>query len=823
MQRSPETPNARGAETDEAPIDGTTRDRVEGQALDRRRFLQYIGFGALSLACSPNDRLAPLMSDNSKRLPWIDAEGSPLWRSPAYPVPLPGESFAVADAQRLASYQVHDDLVLPDGFRYDIVAQWGDRFGPAAQPEHQIDFGYNNDYTGLVPIAGREDEFWLHVNHEYLSPRPWLQGLEEVRGIRLPDFRLTCDPNEPGRFKDGQFFIDDWMVEDGNMIDLFPGASRQPIPDTVRQKIQRTCQAGLQELGVSVLRVRRRANGVFEVMRDAADHKRIHGLGPVNVAPQVSAGNRFTGPAAYLLDGRPERTFANCSGGTTPWGTVLTCEENYHYECSEEITPDGKLLPIHKMMFGGSNKIINGVLEEALPTPMNLNGLGFGLEKPLDGRKFGWVCEVDPTNGQMHKHTSLGRFRHENVALRAEQGRPLVAYMGDDRRGGHLWKFVSDQTVANPASQESGRLLEQGTLYAARFEDDFSGRWIPLLPETPLRRPEPEQCFSSHVMVPSRFLGGHLGVGDTQRHRPALEVDAWQEIIERFTGKPYGESSLGDLVKAEQGASEAEAHQQKLGVILMDAFVMANACGATPSARPEDIEIHPLDGSVYVAFTDATDGSEGSPDQRIFPDSSLETSRQYGAIFRLVEEGGDPASERFNWGKFVSSGEVAEQGGGFACADNMVFDPQGNLWMVTDISTTAQNFPNDRQSQTGTAPGGKMFPGVFGNNALFMIPTRGPEAGVPKVFAIAPMESEMCGPTFTEDGRTLILSIQHPGEQHGMGRRDMAEEVVTHIVHDRRDQPFEQVRRQPVGSNFPHGDTDRAPRPCVVCITRQDG
>lgn len=820
MNRLPQTPDVLGAEVDETPIDATTQ--CQERPLDRRRFLQFIGFGAASLACSSSHRLSPFLSDESKRLPWINTDGSPVWRSPAYPVPLPGESFAAADAQRLASYQVQDDLVLPEGFQYDIVAQWGDRLGPESQPGHQVDFGYNNDYTGLVPIAGSDDEFWLHVNHEYLSARPWLQGLQEVRGTRLPEFRLVVDAEEPWRFKYGQLHIDDWVVEDGNMIDLFPGASRQPIPESVRRKISRTCEAGLHELGVTILRVRRRTDGVFEVVRGAVDHKRIHGLGPVNVAPQVSAGNRFTGPAAYLLDGRPEGTFANCSGGTTSWGTFLTCEENYHYESSEEITPDGQLLPNHKMMFGGTNKLINGVLEDALPTPMNLNGLGFGLEEPLDGRKFGWVCEVDPATGRMHKHTSLGRFRHENVALRTEKGRPLVAYMGDDRRGGHLWKFVSDQTVADPSLQETGLLLEQGTLYAARFEDDFSGRWIPLVPETPLRRPEPEQCFSSHIMVPSRFLGGYVGVGDTDRDRPALEVDAWQEIIERFTGKPYDESSLGDLVKAEAGVSKEEARQQKTGVLLMDAFVMANASGATPSARPEDIEIHPLDGSVYIAFTDATDGSEGSPDQRIFPDSSLKTSRQYGAIFRLVEEGGDPAAERFNWGKFVSSGEVAEQGGGFACADNMVFDPQGNLWMVTDISTTAQNFPNDRQRRTGTAPGGKMFPGVFGNNALFMIPTRGPEAGMPKVFAIAPMESEICGPTFTEDGRTLILSIQHPGEQHGMGRRDVADEVVTHIVHDRHDQPFEQVRRQPVGSNFPHGEADRAPRPCVVCITRQE-
>lgn len=787
-----------------------------GHALDRRRFLQYVGFGAVSLACSQRSGWDPRVDDP---LAWVDAEGSPAWISPAYPVPLPGDEFPLSDAQRLASYEVVDDLVLPEGFRYDIVAQWGDRFGPAAHPEQQIDFGYNNDFTGLVPIEGQDDEFWLMVNHEYLSPRPWLQGLQEVRGISLPEFRLAADPEEPWRFKYGQFSIDDWVVEEGNMIDLF--TSRQPIPDEVRDKIRRTCEAGLKELGVSILRVRRRADGVFEVIGDDGGHKRIHGLGAVNVAADIRQANRFTGPAAYLMGGPPRGTFANCSGGTTPWGTFLTCEENYHYEANEEITPEGQPMPNPKRRFGGSNKVINGVLEDALPTPMHLNGLGYGLEEPLDGRHFGWVCEVDPATGKIDKHTHLGRFRHENVCLRTVRGQRLAAYMGDDQRGGHLWKFVSDGVIEDPASPANSGLLEQGTLYVARFDEDFSGRWIAIEPETPLRRPEPEQCFSSHVMVPSRFLGGHVGVGDTERDRPALEVDDWQEIIERFTGKPYAESTLGDLVKAPEATTPEETRQRQIGILSMDAFAMANACGGTPTARPEDIEIHPTDGSVYIAFTDATDGSAGSPDRRIFPDSALKNSRQYGAIFRLQEDGDDPAAETFHWGKFVSSGEVAEQGGGFACADNMVFDPRGNLWMVTDISTTAQNFPNERQRQTGTAPGGKNFPGVFGNNALFMIPTSGPDMGIPRVFAIAPMESEFCGPTFSEDGKSLILSIQHPGEQSGMRRREQGEEVVTHIVHDRENQAFEQERRQPIGSNFPHGERDRAPRPCVVCITRQ--
>lgn len=796
----------------------TTPPATAGETLDRRRFLQFVGFGAVSLACSKSG--LPLVAVDGEPLPWFHGDGTAAWVSPAYPVPLPGEATTIPAAQRLATYEVVDDLVLPEGFRYDVVAQWGDRLGPPSSADRQIDFGYNNDYTGLVPID--EDTYWLFVNHEYISARPWLEALQEVRGWKPPELRLV---DEPG-FKYGRFSIDEFVLDDGNVIDLFPGAGSQAVPDHIRAKIVRICEAGLQELGVSVLRVRRRPDGVFEVVREAEDHKRIHGLGAVNVDPAVVADNRFTGPAAALLDTAPRGTFANCSGGTTPWGTFLTCEENFHYESSEQVTPDGRLQSTQKMLFGGENKLINGKLEAEREQPLSLNGLGFGLEEPLDGRHYGWVCEVDPATGLLQKHTALGRFRHENVTVRALAGQRLAAYMGDDRRGGHVWKFVSDLPVDDPAAAETGRLLQQGTLHVARFEDDFSGRWIPLRPETPLRLPEPDACYSSHIVVPDRSLenglseGGHIGVGHGKR--ADLTVAAWQRLIEEFTGKPYGESNLGDLVTAPRTHDAEAAARYTAGVLSMDAFAMANACGGTPTARPEDIEIHPVDGSVYIAFTDATDGSDGAPDGRIFPDSSRQNSRQYGAIFRLVEDDDDPAATTFRWGKFVSSGEVAEQGGGFACADNLVFDPKGNLWMVTDISTTSQNFPNGRDEQTDTLPGGKLFPGVFGNNALFMIPTEGPDAGVPKVFAIAPMESEICGPTFTEDGRTLVLSIQHPGEQHGARAAVGGDEVVTHIVHDPHDQPFEQRRTQPIGSNFPHGERGRSPRPCVVCITRRE-
>ncbi len=793
--------------------------------INRRSFLKYVGAGAtLFTGLTPLPSWLPQADAAVHPLdPWTHSDGTPLWQPPPYPVPLPGDPQpAATDAQRLARYEVVDDLVLPSGFRYEVLAQWGDRFGPPDQPDRQIVFGYNCDYTGLLPIPGSDHEFWLLVNHEYVSLRPWLAAQAEA-GVKLPELRLRPAPDQPA-LTYGIFSVDGFAFP-GNRIDL----AHAELPAAVRATLRQLSDDGLAAQGVSILRVRRRPDGTLTVVHEATDHRRISAQGHANIAlgPDGKPPFRFTGPTARWLAEAPRGTFCNCSGATTPWQTFLSCEENFHYQTAEDVTPAGTWVPERQMWFEGEPSLIDGVAQFRIPEPAMLNGMGYAASTPLDGRHYGWVVEVDPETGALQKHTALGRFRHENVALRCTPGRPLAAYMGDDRRGGHIWKFVSAEPVVDPADRKCSALLTQGTLYVARFHPDFTGEWIPLTPETPLRRPEPEHCPTEHLLVPARPVGGAVAIGNIERDHPALTVAAWQAIVEAFAGKPFAQCTLGDLVRPELANGRAAAREEQLGVILLDAFLMANAVGGTPTARPEDLEVHPRDASVYIAFTDATDSSEGSPDLRIFPDSKRDNSRQYGAVFRLVETGGDPAAVRFTWGKFISSGEVAEHGGGFANADNLVFDPQGNLWMVTDISTTALNFPTSRSRTDGTYPGGKQFPGVFGNNAMFMIPTSGPQAGVPHLFALGPMECEICGPTFapgpTPDSYQLIASIQHPGEESGVRRAAHPTRVQQHLIHDRNNQPFTQERSVPQGSNFPASQLDRAPRPAVVCITRTRG
>ena len=705
--------------------------------MDRRGFLRYIGAGAAAWA-GAGGGLGPLARSARAAAPpstpagqaWVRPDGTPTWSPVRYPVPLPGDPTDVPDAQRLASHIVRDDLVLPDGFRWDLIAQWGD---PIQTPDGPARVGFNHDYTGLVPIADRPGHYWLIVNHEYISARPWLAGYAAAHGQAL---QLTDPP-------------------------------------------ARICTAAMSDLGVSILHVQRHADGRFTLVTDAADHKRISGIT------------------------RPVGTFANCSGETTPWGTFHSCEENFQDQVPDALTPEGEIAPFASQPFRQL-----GVGMDGIDVPFEFEGLGAACDPPLDGRDFGWVVHVAPSSGAVRKLRGLGRFRHENVALRCEAGKRLTAYMGDDRRGGHVWKFVSDAVVTDPRDPGNVELLERGTLYAAKFDGDYTGRWIALRPDTPVVTPEPAHCSTGHLWLPQRPVGGAVAVGTPGASAREITVKHWLWAIQQFTGKPLEQTTLGDLVRGDGQA-----------VILADAYLMANAAGATPTARPEDVEVHPLDRSVYIAFTDSTGSGDGSPDVRIFPDSRGDNSRQYGAIYRLVEHDDDPAAEAFTWGKFVAAGECAEGGGGFACADNLAFDPQGNLWMVTDISTLAHNFPVNREGST--SPGDKGFPGVFGNNALFMIPTTGEHAGVPFCFAIGPMECELTGPTFTPDGKTLILSVQHPGERYGPRAGNAhADEERQYRIAARDGSIFTQTRTVPRGSNFPSGQPGEAPRPCVVCIVR---
>ena len=167
-------------------------------------------------------------------------------------------------------------------------------------------------------------------------------------------------------------------------------------------------------------------------------------------------------------------------------------------------------------------------------------------------------------------------------------------------------------------------------------------------------------------------------------------------------------------------------NQTEIQIWLREAAKMV---GATPLDRPEDIEFDPLTGNVLITLT-----------------NNKSAKNFYGSILKISEASNDPGSLTFSHETFISGGKET----GFACPDNMVFDPKGNLWFTTDVS--------------GDAIGKGPYEG-FGNNALYVFLRSGPSKGKIIRVAIAPSDAEFTGPCFSPDYQTLFLSVQHPGEE----------------------------------------------------------
>lgn len=698
----------------------------------------------------------------------------------------------------LQSYQYFDDVIVPPEYERYVIVSWGDRVFP--NPEEY--FGYNSDYVSFIPINGNPNDGYLWNNHEYVSyPLSSLLGGDDLAGFPTTDqLVLGLDLSQP------------------NVLTLGEFAYNQ---------------------GGSIVRITKGGNGRYATVADDAN-RRVHLLSGLAINAERSDGyqgvtswgsrsyqtgdNNFlvgTGPAATEVfplssDGLGNRiigTAFNCSGGTTPWGTILTAEENFQGSVTEGVLPNG--------------------------TQTGYDDEGIGFAFGLVGEKYGWMVEISPADPsfQNRKHTALGRFRHENIAFRVEAGRPLVAYMGDDRRGGHTWKFVSSGIVSNPSDSNNSQLFESGTLYAARLNPDGSGQWIPLVPSTPTNPLSPSEIAQAELNAFDEAqrdgrirLPQRAGIPGAEQDGGSFIVDLTNEsVLSNYQGR-----TLGDFYTSQ-------------GAILSDAFLAANLVGATPTSRPEDVEVHPGDGSVFIAYTDNAPGGDGYPDSRIFVVSKysadVDAVQQFGGLYRIIETDSDATSLTFSWSVFEQSGEDgAINGAGFANVDNLEIDTLGNIWGVTDMSTSNHNgfrtgAAGELRDIDHTATGNvSSLTGVFGNNWLFYIPVVGPNAGLVVPFAYGPPRCEMTGPYFIRNSsgedETLLLAVQHPGESAPIGDGVQLGRDIEMLNLDGT--LFTQQRSVPRGSNWPSniGYTGNPggsfngllpPRPTIIGITRRNG
>ncbi|WP_342077075.1 PhoX family phosphatase [Yoonia sp. SS1-5] len=313
---------------------------------------------------------------------------------------------------------------VPEGYTWHTVAKWGEPLFSDAEPFSQDTavgvassdrvFGENTDGMEAFVVDGRQV---IAVNHEYVNTR-----------INLP---------------------------------LTEGETTSADDVLTLQNMQ----------GVTVMEVAEGDDG-WAIVVDSDLNRRITHNTPMTIAGPA-AGHPLLQTEADPVGTTALGTMNNCGAGKTPWGTYLTCEENFNG------------------YFGSTDEAFE------LPEDYARYGIGaegrYGYEKfdprydvsknPNEPRRFGYIVEIDPSDPTSTpiKHTALGRFKHENAAaVIAPDGR-VVVYMGDDERGEFMYKYVSNG-VYTPGGPTSA-LLDDGQLYVAKFNTDLTGQWVALTPE----------------------------------------------------------------------------------------------------------------------------------------------------------------------------------------------------------------------------------------------------------------------------------------------------------------------------------------------------
>ena len=604
---------------------------VVRQAMSRRSMLRTsavtvlaVGAGAALAACGSDE-----------------ASGANPGTSgtPAEPATPPGMNFAAVPPNS------EDVVVIPEGYQQKVVISWGDPVVPGAPvfnvsaqtgAAQRQQFGFNNDFAGLLPIDGQQNRFLLVTNHEYAAPQ-----------FMFPKYNADAPTRE-------QFDVE------------------------------------IAALGLSVVEVERTPQGLRPVM--GRYNRRITADTPMTLTGP-GAGTEFVKTPADPTGRTVAGTFANCAGGVTPWGTVLSGEENFNsYFGAAEGAPapnpaDAKRLKRY------------GVKLEPSELKWEDFDPRFDVAKtPNEANRFGYVVEVnpwDPTSAPV-KHSAMGRLKHEGANIYVTDDGTVVAYTGDDERFDYMYKFVSSKKVQPGITPEAMAhnmtLLDEGTLYVAKLSSDI---------------PAGELDGSGKLPASGSFAG----------------TGTWIPLLRS------GPNGQAESLVAGISAQEAAVFTR----------FAADTAGATKMDRPEDFEANPKTGKVYVALTNNDD--RGAPEKSGPDAANPRIDNKSGQVLELDDE---HAGTSFTWNLLLVCGDPAAADtyyGGFdktkvspiSCPDNLAFDSHGNLWISTD----------------GNA--------LDSNDGLFAVALDGPNRGETKQFLTVPLGAETCWPVVTDDLVTVCV------------------------------------------------------------------
>ncbi|MDP2331336.1 MAG: PhoX family phosphatase [Reyranella sp.] len=469
---------------------------------------------------------------------------------------------------------------VPQDYDAQVLIRWGDPvvagapgFDPAkltaAAQEKQ--FGYNCDFIGLHALpAGSTagDRYLMVVNHEYTNTNLMFPGLGEGRASRTK-------------------------------------ASKQQV------------EVELAAHGGSVIEIAR-DGGSWKVIPDSKYARRITGTTPMDISGPA-AGHDKLKTSADPTGAKVLGMLNNCAGGETPWGTWLTAEENFngYFGGDAEKMPDAKAYKRY-----GVSKATWYAWAQYIDR--------FNIEKePNEPNRFGWIVEIDPYDPSAApiKRTALGRFKHEGCHHALTKDGRVVIYMGDDERFDYVYKFVTAKPWNRQDRAANRTLLDEGTLYVARFADDGKIEWLPLVHgQGPLTA---ENGFASQadILIYARMAADLLKA--TPMDRPE-DVEA-----NPVNGRVYV-LLTNNTRRTEQQVDRANP-------------IARNAHGHV-------IEITPKDGDHA-----STEGA--------------------WSIFIVGGRPGIDPGARYH--------RATSENGWLSCVDNCTFDSKGRIWIATDGAPTA--------------------------------------------------------------------------------------------------------------------------------------
>ncbi|EPC02088.1 UxpB protein [Litchfieldella anticariensis FP35 = DSM 16096] len=446
-----------------------------------------------------------------------------------------------------------DTVVVPQGYRSQILIPWGTpitgdypEFAPDNDGEAQAQqTGSHHDGMHFFAIDGSSQDGLLVLNHEYVEPR----------FMHAAASGLTLDSEGFPQNEDG---------------------SRDP--DQVLRE--------MNGHGVSVIRIRQSESGQWGVVRDDFN-RRITARTPMMLSGPVAGTEHVR--TKYSPDGTMTRgTQNNCSSGVTPWNTYMAAEENWSgYFANEDTEIDRR-----QSRYGIETRDTGrwnwhraaGGDDEFIRFDATSRGASAEDDYRNEPNTFGYMVEIDPFDPDSTpvKRTHLGRFAHEGVIFApAVEGKPVVCYSGDDSRFEYIYKFVSAQPYH--AASADGSLLDEGTLYVARFNDDGSGEWLALAPGKNGLTPENGFADLADILVNTRSAADHVGA--TKMDRPewgavdpengyvyfTLTNNSKREEDQLDAANPRAANGFGQIVRwQEDGSQEAERFQWELFVLAGD-------------------------------------------------------------------------------------------------------------------------------------------------------------------------------------------------------------------------------------------------------------